>query len=179
MKRERPGDAATRGRGDVPASAPLRVSASSGLTIVSGGQTGVDRGALDAAIALGIPHGGRCPRGRLAEDGRIPPRYRLTESESPLYRVRTEENVLACDATLILARGRLTGGTRLTRDLARKHGKPCLVVDLAGTADLEAVRRWLAAGAVSKLDVAGPRESQSPGIADAARQFLLDLLRET
>jgi hypothetical protein len=102
----------------------------------------------------------------------------LTESESPLYRVRTEENVLDCDATLILARGRLTGGTRLTRDLARKHGKPCLVADPAGAADLEAVRRWLAAHAVSKLNVAGPRESQSPGIAETARQFLLDLFGE-
>ena len=146
------------------------------LTIISGGQTGVDRGALDAAIALDVPHGGRCPRGRLAEDGRIPARYRLTESESPLYRVRTEENVLDGDATLILARGPLTGGTRLTRNLARKHGKPCLVVDLARDADLEAVRAWLAAHAVSKLNVAGPRESQSPGIAGQARQLLRDLL---
>ena len=179
MNRERRGDAARRGRGDLPASPQLRVPPSFLLTIVSGGQTGVDRGALEAAIALGIPHGGRCPRGRLAEDGRIPSRYRLTESESPLYRVRTEENVLDGDATLILARGRLTGGTRLSRGLARKHGKPCLVVDLAGAADLEAVRRWLADGAVSKLNVAGPRESQSPGIADAARQFLLDLLSES
>ena len=163
----------------LPASAPRRVPASSVLTIVSGGQTGVDRGALDAAIALGIPHGGRCPRGRLAEDGRVPARYQLTESQSPLYRVRTEENVLDCDATLILARGPLTGGTRLTRDLAHKHDKPCLVVDLAGDADLEAVRRWLADHAVSKLNVAGSRESQSPGIAGAARQFLLDLLGES
>ena len=146
------------------------------LTIVSGGQTGVDRGALDAAIALGIPHGGRCPRGRLAEDGRIPSRYRLAESHSPLYRVRTEENVLDGDATLILARGPLTGGTRLTRHLARKHGKPCLVVDLTA-ADPEPVRRWLAAQAVSKLNVAGPRESQSPGIAAAARQFLVELFQ--
>jgi hypothetical protein len=153
-----------------------QVSDKPGLTIISGGQTGVDRGALDAAIALGIPYGGRCPRGRLAEDGRIPSRYRLTESESPLYRVRTEQNVLDTDATLILARGRVTGGTRLTRELARSHGKPCLVVDLAGGGDAGAVRRWLAAQGVSKLNVAGPRESQSPGIADAARQFLLDLL---
>jgi hypothetical protein len=75
--------------------------------IISGGQTGVDRAALDAAIELGIPHGGHCPRGRRAEDGRIPDRYQLTETDSAQYRVRTERNVLDADATLILCRGRM------------------------------------------------------------------------
>ena len=112
--------------------------------IVSGGQTGVDRGALDAAIELGIPHGGWCPCGRLAKDGEIPARYGLTETESPDYALRTEKNVLDSDGTLILCRGRPRGGTDLTLRLARQHDKPHLVLDLEGPHDLAAVRRWIA-----------------------------------
>ena len=100
------------------------------MKIISGGQTGVDRGALDAAMELGIPHGGWCPRGRTAEDGRIPDRYQLRETDSPDYSFRTEQNVLDSDATLILYRGRIAGGTELTLRLARQHGRPHLVVDL-------------------------------------------------
>jgi len=146
------------------------------MKIVSGGQTGVDRGALDAAIELGIPHGGWCPRGRLAEDGRIPGRYRLSETDSPEYPVRTERNVLDSDATLILYCGRLSGGTELTLRLAEKHEKPCLVVDLDDPPDFDAARRWLAETGPGTLNVAGPRESQSPGIAARAIQFLNELL---
>src|SRR3989304_5681242 len=98
--------------------------------IVTGGQTGVDRGALDAAIARGIPHGGWCPQGRLAEDGRIPDLYQIQENDSPDYTIRTERNVLDSDATLILCRGPLSGGTLLTFHFAKQHQKPCLVVDL-------------------------------------------------
>ncbi len=140
--------------------------------IVSGGQTGVDRAALDVAIELGIAHGGWCPRGRLAEDGRIPARYLLTETDSPDYPVRTERNVLDSDATLILCRGRPAGGTELTLRLARRHGRPALVVDLAAKPDAGKVRRWLARHARGALNVAGPRESQSPGIAAEAAEFL-------
>jgi hypothetical protein len=146
--------------------------------IVSGGQTGVDRGALDAAIELGIAHGGWCPRGRLAEDGRIPRRYRLAETDSPEYRARTEQNVLDSDATLILYRGRLSGGTELTLQLALTHGKPCLAVDLEAAPELDAIRRWLAESAPEILNVAGPRESQCPGIASEAADFLRRLLAE-
>jgi hypothetical protein len=144
--------------------------------IVSGGQTGVDRAALDTAIALGIPHGGWCPRGRLAEDGVIPSRYRLAESDSPAYEVRTEQNVVDSDATLILSRGELKGGTKLTRDLAERHGMPCLVVDLDHPPELDEIRRWLADSEADTLNVAGPRESQSPGISQLARGFLKRLL---
>ena len=140
--------------------------------IVSGGQTGVDRGALDAAIALKIPHGGWCPRGRLAEDGRIPDRYRLQETEAADYRVRTERNVLEADATLILYRGRLSGGTALTRRLARQHGKPCLVVDLDRPPPPETIRRWLADQKAKVLNIAGPRESQCPQIGRQAAEFV-------
>lgn len=146
--------------------------------IVSGGQTGVDRAGLDAAIALGIPHGGWCPRGRLAEDGRIPRRYRLAETDSPEYAVRTERNVLDSAATLIFCRGGTSGGTELTRVLALRHGRPCLVVDLAGPLDVAAVRRWLAEVQPAVLNVAGPRESQCPGIGAEAQAALERVLGE-
>jgi hypothetical protein len=144
--------------------------------IVSGGQTGVDRAALDAAIALGIPHGGWCPKGRLAEDGTIPPQYRLVETDLPDYAERTERNVLDSDATLILCRGQPTGGTELTRRLARRHGKPHRVVDLDQPIDWPAIRRWLARHGTGTLNVAGPRESQCPGIHAQAAEFLRELL---
>ena len=134
------------------------------MHIISGGQTGVDRGALDAAIELKVPHGGWCPRGRLAEDGRIPDRYQLRESALPEYRVRTEQNVLGSDATLILYRGRLSGGTELTRRLAKQYGRPHLVVNLDRAVDEADIRDWLEKQRVETLNVAGPRESQSPGI---------------
>jgi hypothetical protein len=143
--------------------------------IVSGGQSGVDRAALDAAIAFGIPHGGWCPRGRLAEDGPIPERYALQETATADYRERTERNVLDSDATLIFHLGRVQGGTLLTRRLARRHGKPCLAIDLAKPDEAESVYRWLRDNRVEVLNVAGPRESQSPGIAARAERFLRTL----
>jgi len=146
------------------------------MKIVSGGQTGVDRGVLDAAIELQAPHGGWCPRGRLAEDGRIPGRYRLQETDSPKYHVRTRQNVLDSDATLILCRGPVSGGTELTLRLARQYGKPSRVVDLAADPQPEEVCDWLQEHRVEVLNVAGPRESLSPGIAADAREFLLRVL---
>lgn len=145
--------------------------------IVSGGQTGVDRGALEAAISLKIEHGGWCPKGRLAEDGVIPRRYRLRQTKSAEYPVRTERNVLESDGTLILYRGRVTGGTALTRRLAQKHGKACLVVDLSKAPDPDAVRRWLQTAAIRVLNVAGPRESSAAGIGQEACEFLRQVLK--
>jgi hypothetical protein len=145
--------------------------------IISGGQTGVDRAALDAAIELGIPHGGHCPRGRRAEDGRIPDRYQLTETDSAQYRVRTERNVLDADATLILCRGRMIGGTKLTLRMARKHSRPCLVVDLDVPPARDEILQWLNQHVQGALNIAGPRESQSPGIEAAARALLIELWR--
>jgi hypothetical protein len=146
------------------------------MKIISGGQTGVDRGALDAAIELGIGHGGWCPLGRLAEDGRIPDRYQLHETDSPEYAVRTERNVVESDATLILFRGRIAGGTELTLRLAKRHGRPHMAVDLDAAPEPAAVRRWLDHERVEILNVAGPRESQNPGIGALAREFLARLL---
>ncbi len=141
--------------------------------IISGGQTGVDRGALDAAIYLGIEHGGWCPRGRLAEDGLIPSRYELTETDSAKYPVRTAQNVIDSDGTLILYERELLGGTSLTLRLAKEHGKPCLTIDLASPLEPGTVCDWIAEHAIEVLNVAGPRESSSPGIADGARSFLV------
>ena len=146
--------------------------------IISGGQTGVDRGALRAAIALGIPHGGWCPSGRRAEDGRIPDEFQLQECDSPDYYVRTERNVQDADATLILCRGKLSGGTLLTCELAAQHDRPCLVVDPADDQAEGATRRWLAANAVQVLNVAGPRESSWPDAANAAEEFVRRLLSD-
>ncbi len=144
--------------------------------IISGGQTGVDRGALDAAIFLGIDHGGWCPRGRLAEDGQIPSRYELTELDSPKYHVRTAQNVIDSDGTLILYENEIQGGTSLTLRLAKEHDKPCLAIDLTGPVDYPTARRWIADHAIEVLNVAGPRESSAPGIADAALSFIVQLL---
>jgi hypothetical protein len=147
--------------------------------VVSGGQTGVDRAALDAARALGLPYGGWCPRGRLAEDGPIDPSYPLVETPSADYAQRTEWNVRDSDGTLVLVRGRATGGTALTMDLARQHGKPLLVLDLAGEPLPDEASRWIATHGIDVLNVAGPRESQKPGIGGEARVFLERLFRLT
>jgi hypothetical protein len=140
--------------------------------VVSGGQTGVDRAALDAARALGLSAGGWCPRGRHAEDGLIPVRYPLRETPSREYAQRTEWNVRDSDGTLVLTRGRASGGTAYTIEVARHLRRPLLVLDLARMPEAEALRVWSATHAVGTLNVAGPRESQRPGIHDQALAFL-------
>jgi hypothetical protein len=141
----------------------------------SGAQTGVDRAALDVALELGLATGGWVPRGRLAEDGPIPPTYRgLRETPSADYGERTSWNVRDCDATLILFRGVLRGGSAFTRDEARRIGKPCLTIDLEEprTATVDAARTWLATLDGSRLNVAGPRASENPGIHAPAATWL-------
>jgi len=144
--------------------------------IVSGGQTGVDRAALDAAIRHGIPHGGWCPRGRLSEDGTVPAQYTLRETDSWDYAERTEKNVIDSDGTLILNTGKFDGGTRLTRDFAEEHHRPYLVVDLEDEPDREAIVEWLRSRGIRTLNVAGPRESKRPGIYALASTALDQLL---
>jgi len=140
--------------------------------IVSGGQTGVDRAALDVAMELDLFVGGWCPKGRRAEDGTVPARYPLRETDSPDYRSRTKRNVRDSGATLVVTRGAPEGGTAHTIECAEKLGRPCLVVDLANEADAEAVRKWLAETGARTLNVAGPRESGAPGIGAEAATFL-------
>ncbi len=145
--------------------------------IISGGQTGVDRAALDVALELGISCGGWCPKGRLAEDGRIPGRYPLTETPSNRYQQRTERNVRDADATLVITRGPGGPGTEYTLRVVKRLGKPHLVVDLADAPDPTRVRDWIRAEWVGTLNVAGPRESNNPGIYEEAKAFLLRALR--
>jgi len=149
------------------------------LTIISGGQTGVDRAALDFAIAHGIPHGGWCSLGRRAEDGVLDARYELCETETTNYRQRTRRNVEDSDATLILNVGELADGSLTMRQFAERASKPVHVValDPDGLAEEFArVREWLAAHAVTVLNVAGPRESKHPGVYRKALEFLEMLL---
>lgn len=143
--------------------------------IISGGQTGVDRAALDVALELGIPCGGWCPQGRRAEDGVIPSRYPLQEASSPQYPLRTELNVQDADGTLIITWSTPMGGTALTIKLAQKHHKPYLLVDLAQEPNVGLVREWLRQNRIQVLNVAGPRESEVPGIYIQAALFLRNL----
>ena len=142
------------------------------VVILSGGQTGVDRAALDAALALGLPVGGWCPRGRRAEDGAIPDRYPLLETPTSDYRERTIWNLRDSDATLVLHRGPLTGGTLMTVQLARRGGRPLLVRELGPDFEIESALDWLTNNHVRVLNCAGPRESGSPGIQAAALDCL-------
>jgi predicted Rossmann-fold nucleotide-binding protein len=144
--------------------------------IISGGQTGVDRAALDAALELGLPCGGWCPQGRRAEDGKIPDRYPLQETSSPAYPLRTEMNVEDSDATLILTWGSPVGGTLLTLKLARKHHKPYLLMDLAQGGNASEVLDWVRKNNVHILNIAGPREGEAPGIYARATFFLKEVL---
>jgi hypothetical protein len=145
--------------------------------VVSGGQTGVDRAALDVALEKGLPCGGWCPKGRRAEDGPLDARYPLTETPWSGYPQRTEWNVRDSDGTLVLTVGEPDRGTALTVELAARHRRPCLVVDLDAGPDVEAVRSWARDNGVAALNVAGPRESSSPGIYARAAEFLRDLFR--
>ncbi len=144
--------------------------------IISGGQTGVDRAALDVAMELGIPCGGWCPQGRKAENGPIPARYPLEESSSPAYPVRTQLNVEDSDGTLVLSWGPAAGGTALTLKLAGRLKKPYLLVDLSEPADPRAVWQWAELNDVRVLNVAGPREGETPGIYEKAAEFLRKVL---
>ena len=140
--------------------------------IITGGQTGVDRAALDVAIELGLPHGGWCPARRRAEDGRIDDRYQLIELASARYRDRTKKNVAHSDGALILNRGELEAGTALTLREARNLGKPAFLVDLAAPPPLPELANWVASCRIKECNVAGPRESERPGIYAEARAFL-------
>ena len=135
--------------------------------IVSGGQTGADRAALDWAIGSGIPHGGWCPKGRKAEDGALDPRYNLTETPSEDYSQRTEWNVRDSDGTAVFSVHReLRGGSLLTVELAGRRNKPVihLCAQDEGTNPAQELRSFIEGFGISVLNVAGPRESDEPGV---------------
>ena len=142
--------------------------------VVSGGQTGVDRAALDAAVACGIPIGGWCHRGRIAEDGFVPHRYPLIETPSRKYPQRTMWNVRDSDGTLVLIAGPLEGGSAFTVRHAKALGRPHLIVDLKDNLydAPHLALEFIAASRIAVLNVAGPRESSRPGIYGRTYQVL-------
>lgn len=147
------------------------------IKIISGGQTGVDRGALDAALQVGISHGGFVPRGRKAEDGPVPDRYQLIELDSSNYLVRTRQNVLSADGTLLLIFGSTpTGGTLRTLQFAEELNKPWWVANPDRPELVSKVVSWVQKHGIEVLNVAGPRESKAPGIQQLTSTFLLEVL---
>ncbi len=150
--------------------------------VVSGGQTGVDRAALDAAMGLGIAHGGWIPRGRITEDGPLPDTYKLEEMPTDSYKARTEQNVIDSDGTLIISRGTPKGGTDYTRIMALKHGKQLLHIDLALLANLKdaasLISSWIKMHRIETVNVAGPRASKDPAIYQEALTILTHGLRK-
>src|SRR5437868_6551707 len=147
--------------------------------IISGGQTGPDRAALDIAIKLNIPHGGWCPKGRLAEDGIIENSYKLSETPSSDPAQRTEWNVRDSDATVIFSISpRLSGGSAKTKALARQYRKPCLPVSRERDAETakEKLAKFLAEYKIQILNVAGPRGSEEPAVAEFVSQTLRAVL---
>ena len=146
--------------------------------IISGGQTGADRGALDAAIKLGIPYGGWIPKGRKTEDGPLPQKYQLIEMPTADYAKRTMKNVDESDGTLILSHGDLTGGSKFTEEHAVTMERPCLVIDLKKTNMFQAAMKaadWIRENSVRILNVAGPRASHDPKIYNATLDLILSI----
>ena len=143
--------------------------------IISGGQTGADRAALDAAIKLSIPHGGWIPRGRLTEAGPLSDEYNLTEMSSSSYPLRTEQNVIDSSGTLIISHGLLSEGSDYTRKMAIKHQRPWLHIDLSQTPAFKAaniIRSWLDENQIEILNVAGPRASKDVKIYSAVLKLI-------
>jgi predicted Rossmann fold nucleotide-binding protein DprA/Smf involved in DNA uptake len=146
------------------------------LKIVSGGQAGADRAALDAALENGLEIGGSIPAGRWAEDGPISSKYKgLTETDSTDPSERTRLNVITSDATLIFSHGKLSGGSLLTWKVARNERRSCLHIDLDRNSDNSAVEKillWLRTTEVRTLNVAGPRASKDPDIYAGVKRVL-------
>ena len=147
--------------------------------IVSGGQTGADRAALDFALENEFEIGGFVPKGRLAEDGKIPAKYiNLSETEATVYAVRTELNVENSDATMIFSQGNLEGGSLLTRKLAEKYDKPFLHINFRKENFKQAVikaRKFLLSGNFQTLNVAGPRASEDAQIYQKTKKILSEI----
>ena len=147
--------------------------------IISGGQTGADQAALDMAIELGFEHGGWIPKGRKTENGLLPDKYKLQEMPTTSYPKRTEKNILDSNGTLILSHGKLTGGSALTRKLAKKHGRPWLHLDLDKLSVSDASKKtasWIDRNGIQVLNVAGSRASKDLGIYKATMEILRTVL---
>ena len=145
------------------------------VKIISGGQTGADQGALDAAIKLGIPYGGWIPKGRKTENGPLPDKYQLTEMPTANYAKRTKKNIVESDGTLILSHGDLSGGSALTKENAEGLKRPCLVIDFNTINTFKAAMKvvnWIRENGIRTLNVAGPRASIDPRIYKATMDLI-------
>lgn len=146
---------------------------SAALKIISGGQTGADRAALDWAILHGVPHGGWCPKGRKAEDGPIAARYALKETSSASYPQRTQRNVRDSGGTVIFTIAtKLTGGSKLTADAAKKLGKPWLHLSASSYSPAADLLEFIAAHNIEVLNVAGTRGSKEPEVGKFVKRVL-------
>ena len=145
------------------------------ITIISGGQTGVDRAALDFALNHNISCGGWCPKGRKADDGVIPARYSLKEVGSVNYPVRTRQNIIQSDGTLIMYDNKFDPGTGLTLQLCKKLDKPIKVIRLRDDSSSVDLLRWINKNGIKILNIAGPRESSEPGIYKKTYSFLVKI----
>jgi Circularly permutated YpsA SLOG family len=144
--------------------------------IVSGGQTGADRAGPDFAIEARIPHGGWCPKGRMAEDGPIPSQYGLEEMPTAEYPPRTRKNVQDCDGTVIFTIGaKLAGGSKKTADFAIQYGKRFLHLSAADTTVAQGaskLRAFLADHGIHVVNVAGSRASKEPTVYGVTMEVL-------
>lgn len=143
--------------------------------IISGGQTGADQAALDVAVKFNIPHGGWIPKGRKTENGPLPDAYQLTEMESTDYRDRTKQNIIDSHGTVIISRGKLTGGSKLTHSYAKVIGRPHIYIDLMNNEDFESavfIKSFILENQIKILNVAGPRLSHHPWIYNDVKTVL-------
>lgn len=151
------------------------------MRIISGGQTGADRGGLDAAIELGIEHGGSCPRGRKAEDGVIPNQYKLTQTISSGYTDRTRLNIVDSDITLIFLGFQvpLNGGSKLTASICVQARKPHMVIDTGQPLDrtIQEIAGFIKAHNPNIINIAGNRESKAHGLQAKVRTILVNALQ--
>ena len=147
--------------------------------IISGGQTGADQAALDAARKFNIEHGGWVPKGRKRENGKVPVKYHMQEMKTTDYAARTRRNVMVSDGTVLLARGPLTGGTLLTKKIALQADRPCCHVDLLAMDEFEGallLHSFVTESDIRVLNVAGPRLSGDPGIYRSVKAVMEALI---
>ncbi|MBF0201690.1 MAG: putative molybdenum carrier protein [Desulfamplus sp.] len=145
------------------------------LKIISGGQTGADRAALDTAMKFNLEYGGWVPAGRLAEDGTVPLKYRLNEMPTSRYSDRTVQNVKDAHGTLIISHGPLSGGSLFTRRSAEKLNLPWCHLDILTMDEFEGalvLHEFVLDNGIEILNVAGPRASQDPFIYRAVKTVL-------